>query len=209
MEYTENGMCKIISAESNGAGTHLLFDDREIFVDLPISVFEPLVGTALSAEEYEALMESISQKGTEYAVKQLSMRMLTKNMLVKKLVEKGFDREISLYVADKIERLKIIDDVKYSEIFIEDRRGKGWGKHRIKAELLKRGVSGDTINEMFDEYSEDDEEIENFIEKKLRGRDDQKSIHSVSGALARRGFSWQDINRAMKKYMQGDVFLDD
>ena len=104
-------------------------------------------------------------------------------------------------VADRLEELGLLDDRAYARRVAEHYAAKGWGERKIRDELYRRGVPREYWDEALDELPEADEAIDRLLEKKLRGwSGEAKELKRASDALARRGFSWEDISAALRRY---------
>ena len=92
------------------------------------------------------------------------------DLVVQRLSEKGY-----------------VDDAKFAEYYVENRFvKKGISRKRLKMELVKKGISQDTIEEVLDRR-DDEEGILKIIAKKRAKYDDDKLI----AYLCRQGFSYQ------------------
>ena len=104
-------------------------------------------------------------------------------------------------VADRLEELGLLDDRAYARRVAEHYAAKGWGARKVRDELYRRGVPREYWDEALDELPEPDEAIDRLLEKKLRGwSGEAKELKRAADALARRGFSWQDISAALRRY---------
>ncbi|MEE0944247.1 MAG: regulatory protein RecX [Clostridia bacterium] len=85
---------------------------------------------------------------------------------------------------------------------------KKFGKHRIKAELVRRGISREIIYEVLDEIETDEsEQLLPLMEKKLGGVFDRKSKDRAFRYFAARGYSFDDIKRAFDE-ISSEVYDD-
>ena len=91
---------------------------------------------------------------------------------------------------DIISRLQsrgYLDDTKFAEYYVENRFvKKGISQKRLRMELIKKGITKDTIDTVIDSRN-DEEEILKIIAKKRSKYDDDKLIQY----LCRQGFSYQ------------------
>lgn len=75
----------------------------------------------------------------------------------------------------------------------------------VRYKLVQKGIPRYIIDEVIDEFCTDDEVKERIcelIEKKYSRRlDDEEDRRKVRAALARRGFSYSDINDAMRDFL--------
>jgi predicted DNA-binding WGR domain protein len=94
-------------------------------------------------------------------------------------------------------RRRYIFSLSIARFWLENRnQRKGSSLKKLRAELLQKGVSGGIIEQVFAETSRNDsEEIRKIIEKKAKRYPDQQKLVAY---LARQGFSFDEINRALK-----------
>lgn len=100
-----------------------------------------------------------------------------------------------------------LDDARFADQFVRDRAAsRGWGKHRLRQELRKRGVPQTSVEPALSQADEDavvdDERAATLAASKWRrthaARDPQKDRQRLYGFLARRGFSPDVIRVAMR-----------
>lgn len=104
-------------------------------------------------------------------------------------------------VADRLEELGLLNDEAYAAQVAQHCAAKGYGARRIRDELFRRGVPRAYWDAALEQVPDPAGSIDAFVEKKLRGwTGDPKELKRVSDALARRGFSWQDISAALRRY---------
>lgn len=91
-----------------------------------------------------------------------------------------------------------LDDLKFAEYYVENRFvKKGISKKRLKMELMKKGVSNETIEEVLNKTSRnDEEEILKIIAKKRSKYDDEKLIQY----LCRQGFHFETVRNLVQTY---------
>ena len=64
-----------------------------------------------------------------------------------------------------------------------------------------QGLWREQLDDALEQAQDPAEAIDAFVAKKLAGKDlDRKQLQKVSAALARRGYSWSDINDALRRY---------
>lgn len=172
----------------------------------------------------EARLEELNHAAAESAMKSkaldaLTTRPMSRKELVTKLTAKPRRRreaeadgeeqerdEESLRsaadaVADRLEDLGLINDESYAVQVARHYAAKGYGSRKITDELYRRGVPREYWDDALEQLPEPSEAIDAFLQKKLRGWDgDPKELKRASDALARRGFSWQDISTALRRY---------
>lgn len=114
------------------------------------------------------------------------LREDTMNLVLERLVEKGY-----------------IDDAKFAQYFVENRRlHKGISPRRLKMELKQKGIKDNLIQQVIDSTERtEEEEILKIIRKKRKKYDDTKLI----AYLVRQGFDLQKSKDAVEHYDSDDV----
>jgi regulatory protein len=116
------------------------------------------------------------------ALQLLSRRDHFRRELEEKLRRKGYRRDEVEAVIERCEQLDLIDDERVAERFVDVRAvHRGWGPHRLAAELRHRGVD-DTTAERLSRLSDD------MAEKALRCAVRKTELRAPDGW-------WQDGNR--------------
>lgn len=112
-------------------------------------------------------------------------------------VKKGVSPEITARVFERLVEKGYVNDEKFARYWIENRNlTKGASRRKLTAELRAKGVETGIIERLLVESPRSDEdELQKIIAKK-RGRyaDEQKFMQY----LARQGFSYDDIKRALR-----------
>ncbi len=132
----------------------------------------------------------------------LSFADNTKKNLVRKLILKGFSKEIAADAADHLEKTGYINEAEAAKILSRDMAQKKlYGARRISAALYEKGFSRDAVERAMEELDVDfhiicGKRIEAmggkalFVDKALK----QKAVAS----LMRYGFSYDDIREGLK-----------
>lgn len=165
----------------------------------------PLDGAELSEEEVEAFVASLDKAALAFGAKMLAMRLMTRGMLVKRMVEAGYDEGSAARAAERFEELGAMDDEDYARMFAEDRKLRGWGSVRIRAELKRREVDENIIDTVLDELGDSSAAIEDFIRRRTGGNAiDRHTADKIGAALVRKGFRWDEIRPVLRKYTSYD-----
>jgi len=157
----------------------------------------------LDDETLERLRQSTSLTFfKEYALNALSARPMSRHELRRKLEEKDCPPGQALEIVDRLTELGYLNDAAYAVTLVRHYTAKGYGPYKIRDELFRRGVPREYWDDALSQAEIPVETIDAFISRKLRGNDhpDQKDLKRVSDALARRGFSWNDISTALRRY---------
>ncbi|MBP3922963.1 MAG: regulatory protein RecX [Ruminiclostridium sp.] len=133
----------------------------------------------------------------------LAQRDHSAKELYDKLI-KNYPPELCELTVEIMKDFGYLDEEKYSKKLYRYYMNKGWGKSRIRFELKRRGLSEGLIALCEEEYDNEDyiEEIISLINKKYINKldfSDYGSVQRVTAALARRGFSYDDIKTAMRR----------
>ena len=157
----------------------------------------------LDDETLERLRQSASLTFfKEYALNALSARPMSRHELRRKLEEKDCSPGQALEIVDRLTELGYLNDADYAVTLVRHYTAKGYGPYKIRDELFRRGVPREYWDDALSQAEIPVETIDAFLSRKLRGNDhpDRKDLKRVSDALARRGFSWNDINTALRRY---------
>ena len=140
----------------------------------------------------------------ETAARMLGARALSSAQLAAKLAERGYDEtEISETVEWAVE-YGFVDDAEYAGNLAEHYINRGYGKRRISQELRARLGDSDAARLALERLPDMADTIDGFIAAKIRGELDAREKNRISQALARRGFSWDEISAAWRRYGSDD-----
>jgi len=146
------------------------------------------------------------KKAIADAGRMLAARMMTRKQLTEKLLERGHDPDDAAFAADSMEQLRAIDDLEYAHQYVRSRSASGYGAARIRRELKQRGVDEELIERALESLDPEYDEsgmIEKYILSRARSFPiDRREASKISGALARKGFSWEDIYPILRKYTE-------
>lgn len=181
------------------------FDCREpIFINSSVvSSLGIRSGITMTEEDIEeAVSRNDFRRARERALYLLDERDYGYVEMFKKL-ENNYSEDICYEVVNDLSRLGLIDDRRYAqkcaEYFLTR---KLWGKYRAREEMRRRGIPSELIDEALEEYDEgSDERLRELVEKKYaRKLADENGVNKVKAALARQGFSYDEIKRVLAEY---------
>jgi regulatory protein len=178
------------------------------------------VGDSLDGETLERLKgEDERWRARDAALSLLGTRPRTRRELSDRLRRKGFGGGAVLYALAEAERLKLMDDVAFAEMWVRDRlRLRPRGSRALTAELIRKGVpaadaAAAVRRVMHDESARDSELCRAAAQKWARtsGRrtagaaaDARRAAERrLSAFLARRGFGSDDIRAAVRATLDG------
>lgn len=147
-------------------------------------------------------MEDVLKQAKLKALSLLTDMDRTEEQLRQKLRQKSYEDAVVEQAIDYVKSFGYIDDVKYAERFVENRK-RTKSKQEISALLSQKGVKREFIIEALDTcYTSEDamEAIRYLVEKKHyspEGSTD-KEKKKIYDYLIRKGFYYEDIRRVIR-----------
>ena len=134
----------------------------------------------------------------------LAIRDHSKKELIKKMANKVDSIDLLKEEINKLESQGYINEGRFAEEYIRARILRGYGPIRIKSELRTRGLKDDTIGTSLSNYDEAWLSIAiKALNKKFsigkEGNDELKLLLKKKRFLAYRGFSFEQIDQAVKQ----------
>jgi regulatory protein len=111
-------------------------------------------------------------------------------------------------VLDRFEEVGLIDDVGYSEAFVESRhRVRGQGGRALSAELRRRGVADDVVADAVGALDPEQEfetacRIGRARYDRMPAVPAEVKLRRLAGFLARKGYSGAIVSRAVRQVVQ-------
>lgn len=132
---------------------------------------------------------------------------------IRQKLSRKYDEQAVDSAVEKLLDLGLINDRRYAQLLTRELfERKKYGKNRVKSELFRKGIAQETINEVLDEYEEENEPdnvqtIVDIIQKKYYNKlIDEKSRQKVVAALVRLGYSFSDIRQAMGEFSSDEFY---
>ena len=155
----------------------------------------------INAEELTELLDAVSfRRAYNKGLDLLSRRPYGVKELIKKLCEKGHEKDASQKACERLLELGLLNDEEYARILSDDLiNRKNYGIKRVKQELAFRGISREIIENTIDSLDNDAENrIILVIKKKyLNKLNDEKGRKRAIDGLLRLGYSYSDIKTAL------------
>ena len=130
----------------------------------------------------------------------IGKRAMSRASLEKKLKEKGASEAEARYAAEWLEAIGAINDADYAALLVRHCADLGYGPARTREKLYEKGVPRELWDEALDHLPDNGEQIDRFLQSKLRGRmPDEKEKKRLTDALLRRGYSWGDVKAAWNR----------
>ena len=162
----------------------------------------------INEEELTELLNAVSfrrayNKGLDF----LSRRPYGTKELIKKLCEKGHEKEYAEKACERLFELGLLNDEEYARILANDLlERKNYSIKRIKQELAFRGIGREIIENTIDLLDNDPvSRIIILIKKKYINKiNDEKGRKRTVDALMRLGYSYSDIKTALNTLTEFD-----
>ena len=185
-------------------------DSEDVIVPLSLMRERPLKeGQPLDLEEYDNwLMVRQYRFALDRAVGYLAARARSKHEIEQKLLQAGYRPCTVEMVIYKLERENLLDDADFARQWVESRSAHKLGRSRIAQELRRKGVSQVEAEEALSSIDDDDQLSSAIaLAEKAAARikpseDMRKASNRIAGMLARRGYSWDIVQEAIRKTLQ-------
>ena len=148
----------------------------------------------------ELRLKSARALGRERALELISRRSMSRKELRDKLLQKGETEDTAEYCAEWLEENGFIDDETYAAAVARHYAAKGYGAGRVRSELSRRGIARELWDTAMEAMPEPEDKLEKFISCRLKDPQDRAQVQKISNALYRRGYSWEEIRSALRRY---------
>lgn len=159
------------------------------------------VGMELDEDAFAALKRS-SSRGLERqkALELLSRRPHSRRELKDKLLRRGISEEDAEDCVQWLSDRGFLDDEEYAGAVARHYAAKGYGAGRLRSELQRRGIDRELAADTLSDLPDNAGKIDAFLARKLTDVNDREAVRKVSAALFRRGFSWEEIRAALRRF---------
>ena len=165
-------------------------------------------GKTLDEEELALLRRDSSRSlARDRALELISRRLLSRREVLDKLLQKGVDEDAADYSVNWLSDHGFLNDESYAAAVARHYAAKGYGAGRVRSELSRRGVDRELWDEAVENMPETDGRLDKLIAARLKDPADRDQIRKVSAALFRRGYSWEEIRSALRRYT--DEIIED
>ena len=159
------------------------------------------VGKELDEKAFEELKRSSSKAlDRQKALEMLSRRPYSRRELKDKLLRRGTDEQSAEDCIAWLDEHGFLDDGEYAGAVARHYSAKGYGAGRVKSELRRRGIERELAEETLAELPENTEKIDAYIARRLSDPKDRDSVRKIGAALFRRGYSWEEIRAALRRF---------
>lgn len=149
------------------------------------------------------------KKARSRALRYLTYRARTLKELKDYLQRKDYDPDLIDQVVSEMVEYGYIDDSRFVEDYINYRKPRGYGRSRVRHELVLKGIDKEVIEEKIAEkfcYEDDLSIVKDILERRspAEGKIDQKWIARQVGFLKRRGYQDSLIIEVIRDYKLSD-----
>lgn len=171
---------------------------------MPLNLIKRKRQTNSRSKDFEADDKNGLESALKRAFRLLGYRDRSEKEMYEKLMKKGFSAEVAWNAVAYLKDRGFIDDRKFAGILKKDAiERKHLGRRGTRAYLINKGISGDIADEILGDEDNYLDTAKNLVEKKLRSLkacDKETTKRRLWGMLARRGFSYGIINKALKSF---------
>lgn len=159
----------------------------------------------IAQDEIDHIKTDINYRSAKsMAVKFLVMKLRSERDVREKLDNEGYDDEVISNVIEELKSMGYINDRMYAQKYVYDRsKLKPQSKKLLKYDLINRGIPEEITDEVLTDWEIDETAVAESLIRRKFGKYDfndlkvQKKIYSF---LQHRGFSFQQIDEALKSF---------
>ena len=172
--------------------------------------FRLRAGDELEGETLARLKAAAGLSNAKAAAADLiGRRAMSRRDLERKLREKGASEAEASSAADWMEEIGGIDDAAYAAILVRHCGSLDYGPARAREKLYEKGVPREFWEEALEELPPAEEQIQRFLDRKLRGGLPQETEkRRLTNALLRRGFGWSEVRDGWSRYADSAQALE-
>jgi len=149
--------------------------------------------------------EDLFKKAINTAYRHLARSSRSRSELERRLRDKDYPEPIVRQVIQRLEEYRYLDDRAFARQWTRDRLvRRHWGPSRLRAELQRKGVAKEwieeAVRELFDEKDEEAMAME-LVARRLKGRGlhDPREYRRSFTYLLRRGYSSDVIQAVLRR----------
>ena len=198
-------------AHYKGKTLEVEFDDEKILylhIDI-VTDFGLVQGMEIERAELKKIVYASNfRRAYEYALYRLDYRDYSAADMFEKLLETYKSEALCLEVVKKLARVGIINDERYAEKLARKLvEAQKYGFRRAKREMALKGLTEETVENALALYADYFEEnlaalLRGKYSRYLTDRTDRKAVEKAKNALVRRGYGYDEINRAVAAYFE-------
>lgn len=201
-----------IKPQKNKKRVNVYLDSKFAFgVDLENLVkFKIKEGAFLDESEIEKVIEaSESQKIWDKLLRFVTLRPRSQREIEDWCRKKKVPENLQSKYFQKLERLDLVDDLKFAKFWVEQRLSfRPKSKSILSQELHQKGISKEIVERILSDYRIDEvKQARQLVEKKKIRWANLSPFEfkkKATGFLLRRGYSWEVIKEALSLFDEND-----
>lgn len=155
-------------------------------------------GAEVEEETLERIRrESETSSAFECAMKFIGYRSRTERETVRHLRDRGYDNETIASVKEKLASYGYLDDLRFCREYVAA-KSSVWGRHRIRAELMRLGADAEAADEALSAI-ENGEEAAYAVAEKYARTHRGFTLPKLKNHLYSRGFDYDEIASAASR----------
>lgn len=161
--------------------------------------FGLFTGKEIDETEAEALRQAARRSAVKAdGARIVSSAMVSRRDLHRKLTHRGATEDEAAEAVQWLADLGAVDDAATAAAAVSHYARMGYGPGRIRQELQRRGIPRALWEDALAQLPPAEESIARYLQSKKRDLFDPNQAKKTAAALARRGFSWDDICAALR-----------
>ena len=203
----KNNLITDIVQQKNQADRFSVYIDNEFafgICDFDLYTLKLKVGDVIDDDQRQLIDEVIDvEKCKKYATGLVSKKMYSKKEIFDKLKQKGFSLTSVSGVISILEEYGYVNDDYYASLYIENYLKK-YGIHKIRFNLLQKGIDADIIEKKLENFK-NDQYLEEMIKKKIGDKEINREMYAkIVRSFASKGFEFDKIKACLLK-IAGEV----
>lgn len=160
-------------------------------------------GDEVDEVELEEL-KSDSEFGKNYirAIDLISRRFRSEKEIIDYGFRKKWTKINTTKIIDRLKQHGYLDDYRFAENYVRSRTNMSkYSNRRIRMDLQRKGIKSEIIDQLLSDSDNDQTTLDQLIVKRINRYDSDSKLIAY---LARNGFRYDDINRALTRYKNKD-----
>lgn len=192
-----------VAARPDRAGRYLIKFSDETTMRLYRQTVEDYglyAGLELTLEQAAALRADAGKMSAKMrAVRIISASSVSRKDLEQRLLHKGETPQQAKEAVQWLSELNLVDDAETARQIVGRCIARGYGVARAKQALYEKKIPKEFWDEALADYPDQSEKIMEALRTKLRQSREPKDVKRAVDALLRRGHSYAQINRCLKR----------
>lgn len=162
-------------------------------------------GDIVTGEQLSAMqLQSEKQTALDKALTHITVSMKTEKEIRDFLGRKGYLRDVSDFVVEKMKEYGYLDDAIYAQQYTEN-AAKRKGARLIAMELKRRGVDDETVREAVSDIENSEDSARRVLEKYMRSKEvNRETLKKAYAHLISKGFDYDTARSALKSLGEED-----